>query len=170
MSMAADTVEAVLAGRPASFSWRALASGKPPDPHDLRRFIQIQPVLDFSALRPGRAATDAISRIASELKLDADFQARVRQTGQIPMDDDEFGTITQNAGLTMTTSFVLVFVILWLALRSLRIVVAVVVSLVFGLAVSAAAGDATAGCTSKNANNPSLKSARSCKSSVRFPG
>jgi uncharacterized protein len=76
----------------------------------------------------------------SELKLDADFQARVRQTGQIPMDDDEFGTITQNAGLTMTTSFVLVCVILWLALRSLRIVAAVVVSLVFGLAVSAAAG------------------------------
>jgi uncharacterized protein len=140
MTMAANTAEAVLADRPANFSWRALASGKPPDPQDLRRYIQIRPILDFSALRPGRAATDAISRIASELDLDADFQAHVRQTGQIPMDDDEFGTITHNAGLTMTISFVLVFVILWLALRSLRIVAAVVMSLAFGLAVSAAAG------------------------------
>jgi hopanoid biosynthesis associated RND transporter like protein HpnN len=140
MTMAADTADAVLAGRPASFSWRALADGKPPGPQNLRRYIQVQPVLDFSALRPGRAATDAISRIVSELELDADFQAHVRQTGQIPMDDDEFGTITHNAGLTVTISFVLVFVILWLALRSLRIVAAVILSLAFGLAVSAAAG------------------------------
>jgi uncharacterized protein len=140
MTMAADTVEAVLAGRPASFSWRALADGKPPAPQDLRRFIQVQPVLDFGALRPGRAATEAVSRIASELELDAVFQARVRQTGRIPMDDDEFGTITHNAGLTIITSLVLVLVILWLALRSVRIMLPVVVSLALGLAISAAAG------------------------------
>jgi uncharacterized protein len=140
MTMAADTVEAVVAGRPASFSWRVLASGKPPDPQDLRRFIQIQPVLDFGALQPGRAATEAVSRIASDLQLDSGFQARVRQTGQIPMDDAEFGTITQNAGMTMTISLVLVLIILWLALRSFRIIAAVMVSLAFGLAGSAAAG------------------------------
>ena len=135
MTTAANTVETVLADRPASFSWRVLASGKPPEPQDLRRFIQVRPVLDFSALQPGRAATEAISRIASELKLDSDFQARVRQTGQIPMDDDEFGTITHNAGLTMTISLVLVFIILWLALRSFRIISAVMASLAFGLAM-----------------------------------
>jgi hypothetical protein len=140
MSMAADTVEAVLAGRPASFSWRALASGKPSEPQDLRRFIEVQPVLDFSDLRPGRAATQAISQVASDLKLDDGFQARVRQTGRVPMDDDEFGTITQNIGLTMTISLLLVVAVLWLALRSFRIIAAVMVSLVFGLAVSAAAG------------------------------
>jgi hypothetical protein len=140
MTMAADTVEAVVAGRPASFSWRVLASGKPPDPQELRRFIQIQPVLDFGALQPGRAATEAVSRIASDLQLDSGFQARVRQTGQIPMDDDEFGTITQNAGMTMTISLVLALVILWLALGSFRIISAVMVSLAFGLVSSAAAG------------------------------
>jgi len=140
MSMAANTVEAVLAGRPASFSWRALASGKPSEPQDLRRFIEVQPVLDFSDLRPGRAATQAISQVASDLKLDDGFQARVRQTGRVPMDDDEFGTITQNIGLTMTISLLLVVAVLWLALRSFRIIAAVMVSLVFGLAVSAAAG------------------------------
>jgi hopanoid biosynthesis associated RND transporter like protein HpnN len=140
MSMAADTVEAVLAERPASFSWRALADGKPPRSQDLRRFILVRPVLDFSALEPGRAATEAISRIASERGLESYFRARVRQTGQVPIDDDEFGTITQNAAFTVTLSFLSVFAILWLALRSLRIVAAVIVSLAFGLAVSAAAG------------------------------
>jgi hypothetical protein len=76
MTIAANTVETVLADRPASFSWRVLANGKPPESLDLRRFIQVRPVLDFSALQPGRAATGAISRIASRLKLDSDFQAR----------------------------------------------------------------------------------------------
>jgi uncharacterized protein len=60
MTMAADTAEALLAGRPASFSWRAPAGGKQPEPRELRRFIEVEPVLDFRALEPGRAATDAI--------------------------------------------------------------------------------------------------------------
>src|SRR5207237_1356798 len=67
MTMAADTAEAGLAGRPTTFSWLALASGKPSTPGDLRRFIQVEPVLDFSALEPGRAATEAVVKIASDL-------------------------------------------------------------------------------------------------------
>ena len=145
LNMAADTADAVLAARPASFSWRALTDRKPPAPQDLRRFIQVQPILDFSALRPGHAATEAISRIASDLGLATAFQARVRQTGAIPMDDDQFGTISQNAGITMAVSVSLVVIILLLALRSIRTVAAVMVTLTFGLAISAAAGLALVG-------------------------
>ena len=53
MNMAADTVDDVLAGRPAHFSWRLLAEGKPAEPRDLRRFIQVQPVLDYRRRRAG---------------------------------------------------------------------------------------------------------------------
>jgi uncharacterized protein len=140
LTMAADTVERVLAGRPGNFSWRVLASGKPAEPRDLRRFLQVEPVLDFSALEPGRAATDAIAQIASALTLDGEYQARVRQTGRIPIDDDEFGTIKENAGLNITVSLLAVLVILRLALHSFRIIFAVAVNLVAGLAISAAAG------------------------------
>src|SRR5437660_3356042 len=38
MNAGADTADEVLNGRPASFSWRVLASGKPPSPNDVRRF------------------------------------------------------------------------------------------------------------------------------------
>ena len=139
MTMAADTAENVLAGRPASFSWRALAGG-PAEPTDLRRFIEVEPVLDFMVLEPGRAATDAIAHTASDLKLGADYQARVRQTGRIPTDDDEFGTLKENAGLNAAVSLLAVLIILWLALRSARIIFAVAVSLLVGLAISAAWG------------------------------
>ncbi|MGE0260639.1 MAG: hopanoid biosynthesis-associated RND transporter HpnN, partial [Alphaproteobacteria bacterium] len=47
MNLAADTVADVLAGRPAHFSWRQLAEGKPAEPGELLRFIQVQPVLDY---------------------------------------------------------------------------------------------------------------------------
>ncbi len=74
--MSSDTIDQVTAGQPASFSWRMLMTGQKPSPSDLRHFIDIQPVLDFSALQPGKAATDAIRQAASELKLDTTYQAR----------------------------------------------------------------------------------------------
>ena len=140
ITSAADTLQAVIDGRPASFSWQALAAGKPAAPDELRRFIQIEPKLDFGALEPGRAATDAIARIGSDLALGTDFQARVRQTGRIPMEDDEFGMIKENAGLQLALSLSAVLAILWLALRSFRLIFAVSVCLIVGLAISGAAG------------------------------
>jgi hopanoid biosynthesis associated RND transporter like protein HpnN len=140
MTMAGDTVNEVLAGRRASFSWRVLASGKPAEPSELRRFIEVEPVLDFSALQPGRAATEAIAETARDLNLDSGYRARVRLTGLAPINDDQFATLKDNAALNAAVSLLAVLVILWLALHSFRIILAVAVSLVVGLAISAAFG------------------------------
>ena len=59
---------------------------------------------------------------------------------RIPTDDDEFGTLKENAGLNAAVSLLAVLIILWLALRSARIIFAVAVSLLVGLAISAAWG------------------------------
>jgi hopanoid biosynthesis associated RND transporter like protein HpnN len=139
LTTAADTLEALTASRPASFSWQALASGRAATSDDRRRFLQVEPVLDFTALQPGRAATELISRLASDLKL-GDEQLKVRQTGRIPIEDEEFGTVKQNAMLTIAVSLLAVLIILWFALHSLRIIAAVAFSLVVGLAISTAAG------------------------------
>jgi hopanoid biosynthesis associated RND transporter like protein HpnN len=140
MNMASATIEEALAGRPTNFSWRALAGGATPDANELRRFIEVEPVLDYSALEPGRAASDSIMQTAEDLHLDRDYQARVRLTGLVPMNDAQFATIRQSAPLTTAVSIISVLVILWLALRSARIIVPVTISLVAGLAISAAFG------------------------------
>jgi len=140
LTMAADAVEAILAGQPASFSWRVLVSNKPAEPRDLRRLIEVQPMLDFAALEPGRSATDAIRQTAANQRLAEDYRARVRLTGLIPIADDEFGSIKQNAGLNATISLLTVLAILWLALRSARIIFAVAVSITIGLLICAAWG------------------------------
>ena len=71
LTVTADTVEAVQAGKPANFSWHELLNpSKPDDPvNSKRKFIDIQPKLDFTALEPGKAATDAIRKAAEDLKL-----------------------------------------------------------------------------------------------------
>ena len=41
--MVSDTLEGVIEGRPASFSWRAMLNGKPPTPSERRRLIRDPP-------------------------------------------------------------------------------------------------------------------------------
>ncbi|HUC70601.1 MAG TPA: MMPL family transporter [Stellaceae bacterium] len=140
LDMAADTAQAALSGRAANFSWQVLASGRQAQPEELRRFIEVEPVLDYHALEPGRKTTDAIMRTVHDLRLAQKYQAQVRLTGLVPINDDGFATLTQNAGLNAALSLSAVALILWLALRSGRIIFAVVVSIAAGLAVSAAVG------------------------------
>lgn len=139
LTMVSDSLDDVLANRPATFSWQVLARGEA-KPRDLRRYIEITPKLDFSSLVPGLAATNAIHKTADDLNLAGDYRARVRLTGRVPIDDDEFGTLKEGAGVNATVSILAVLLILWLALRSPRIILAVVISLVIGLATTAALG------------------------------
>jgi hopanoid biosynthesis associated RND transporter like protein HpnN len=139
MNMLADTLEDVLSGRFASFSWHVLLSGQA-EPRQLRRFIEVDPILDFSSLEPGGAAASVIRQAAQDLNLAANYGARVRLTGPVPMADEEFGTLKENAELNAALTIMAVLLILWLALRSARIILAVFVSLAVGLAVTAALG------------------------------
>jgi hopanoid biosynthesis associated RND transporter like protein HpnN len=134
------TLSDVVAGRPAHFSWRNLMNGQSAGQSDLRRFIEVAPVLDFKALEPGRAATVAIYQTARRLGLFTHEQARVQVTGVVPMNDSQFATLKENAALNATVFVGAVLLILWLALRSGRIIAAVVLSVACGLAWSAALG------------------------------
>ncbi|HEY1979150.1 MAG TPA: MMPL family transporter, partial [Xanthobacteraceae bacterium] len=140
MTRAADTIDTVNAGRPASFSWRELVQGQAASADERLRFLEIQAALDYSELEPGQRATDFIRKTAADLDIASKYQARLRLTGPVPMADEEFATIKENAGLNASVTIAVVLVILWLALRWVRIIFAVFVSLVVGLAITAAAG------------------------------
>ncbi|MBV9828411.1 MAG: MMPL family transporter [Alphaproteobacteria bacterium] len=140
MNTVSDTLDKILAGQPAHFSWQELASGQPAAPEQLRHFVQIEPVLDFNELQPGKAATDALYAAVKQLDLAGQYQARVRVTGVVPMNDAQFGTLTDHAVLNAVASLAAVGIILWLALRTWQIIAAAAISVVAGLAISAAAG------------------------------
>ena len=138
LNMAADTLENVLAGRPASFSWRVLEEGHPAEPNELRGIIEVRPVLDYADLQPGHAASERLRQIAATIA--PQYQATVRLTGPVALSDEEFGTIKENAARNGVITFAIVLVILWLALRSAKLVVALFVNLLVGLPVTAALG------------------------------
>ena len=136
--MASDTLDNVIAGRPASFSWRVLTKGKPAQPSELRGIIEVRPVLDYSAIEAGHAASQAIRATAAEIA--SKYQATVRLTGPVAMEDEELATIKEGALLNGLITVVIVLFILWLALRSGRLIVAVFINLFIGLAMTAALG------------------------------
>jgi uncharacterized protein len=140
MTLGADTIEKINAGQPATFSWHDLVQGKASGPSDLRRFLNIQATLNYSELEPGQQASDAIRKAADDLGFASKYQARVRLTGPVPMADEEFATIKENAALNATVTIAIVLFILYMALRWARIIFAVFVSLVVGLAITAALG------------------------------
>ena len=138
LNMAAETLENVLAGRPASFSWRVLEEGRPAEPNELRGIIEVRPVLDYAALQPGHAASERLRQIAATIA--PQYQATIRLTGPVALSDEEFGSIKENAARNGVITFAIVLVILWLALRSAKLVVALFVNLLVGLPVTAALG------------------------------
>jgi uncharacterized protein len=145
LSLAERTLNEALAGHRADFSWQELVQGHPPEQRQLRHFIEIEPVLDFTALQPGHEATAGIHRAAADLKLQDNLGAKVALTGQVPMNDDQFSVISHSAIRDTLAALIGVLVVLWLALRSWRIIAAVFFSLMVGLAITAALGIAMVG-------------------------
>ena len=136
----ADALQGVEQGRHPAFSWRRLLSGKAPEPSDLRRFVDIHPVLNYGDLEPGGQATKAIRATIAKLGLTPDRGVRVRLTGSVPLADEEFATIADGAALNGAVTILVVLLILWLALKQARIVLAVLVNLAAGLSFTAAVG------------------------------
>jgi hopanoid biosynthesis associated RND transporter like protein HpnN len=136
----AQTVEDVLNKKNATFSWRQLISEKPLTDADRRAFIEFKPILDFNALEPGKAATDAIRRAASDLNLSGEFGARVRLTGPVPIANEEFATVADGAVVNGIGTVLVVLFILWVALHSSKIIAAVFANLFIGLSITTALG------------------------------
>jgi hopanoid biosynthesis associated RND transporter like protein HpnN len=139
-NLIAQTVEDVLNKGTAVFSWRELTSDKPLSDSEKRAFIEFKPVIDYSALEPGKDATDAIRKAAAELDFPGKYHARVRLTGPIPIANEEYSTVQEGAIVNGIGTVVVVLIILWLALHSGKIIFAVFLNLFVGLSITTAVG------------------------------
>ena len=98
-------------------------------------------MLDFSALEPGRRPSDAIRKAAADLHSAERFR-RARAADR-PGADGRRGVLhacRKARGRNIIGTVVIVLVILWLALKSKRIILAVFINLFAGLAITAALG------------------------------
>src|SRR5262245_15879857 len=136
----ADTLETLANGKPAAFSWRTLITGRKAEASELRHFVSIQPVLDFSDLQSAGKATEVIREAASRIGLTTEDGVKVRLTGSAVLADEEFASIADGMALNSAVTMLLVGFVLWLALKKARIIFAVFVHLMVGLVLTAAVG------------------------------
>lgn len=128
--------DAQLAGEPYRLSWRQELFGGMRG-SSTRQFVLVRPHLNYQELRPGARALAAIRHTAAQLGLDQAHGVRVRLTGSIAMSDQEMQVVTNSARLATSISLVLVGIVLVIGLRSPRVIVSVLLTLLMGLAWTA---------------------------------
>ena len=144
--VALDTaLEKVAAGKRAYFSWQSLFASDGGQAPPTRRLVLVQPVLDYGALMPGEKAVAAIRDAAAALKLDPAHGVTVQITGEVPLADEEFATLQENIGFVGLVMALAMIVTLWFAVRSAKIVAAIVVTILAGLVTTTAIGLAAVG-------------------------
>jgi len=141
-----DHVAAALAeGRSAEAAdWQGMIAAGPMRDTP-RRFLLAQARVDHGELEAGAEADRAIRAAAASLGLVPEHGYRVRLTGSVALSDANFATVTEGVEITAPLSLLAVLGLLFLAVRSLRVVVAIMISLVIGLVATAAFAALTVG-------------------------
>jgi hopanoid biosynthesis associated RND transporter like protein HpnN len=139
----AHTLEAERQGSQAPLDWGALLAS--PQMPSTRRLIVLQPELDYTRMQPATTAIADIRAIAERLNQDAAEPVRVRLTGTVAMEHEELQSVASTAGIGSFATLLLVAIVLYASLRSWRLLAISIVTLISGLALTAAFAAITVG-------------------------
>jgi hypothetical protein len=130
------SIEAQLAGEVHHLSWAEMLEPGPIEGNPRRRFLLVQPVLDVTDLQPAKGAIEEIRRLVANLDLTPERGVNVRITGDAALSYEEIGLVKSQAAGSALGSLVLVSLVLAAGLRSLRMILAALVTLLVGLALN----------------------------------
>lgn len=99
-----------------------------------RRVIYATPRVDFEAFGPASAAVERVGTLVRDAGLDAASGVRVRVTGDLALSTEELSRVRGQAALQLAGSLLAVTVLLLIGLRSGRLVLHAVATLLVGLA------------------------------------
>ena len=125
---------------PAPLSWRKMMMEGEPDLRETRRVIEALVTLNFGTLKPGAKPTLAIRQAAHDLGLTPQNGITLRLTGPVPIFDEEFATLTENAAQIAAATIGVIVLMLWFALKSWRLILCVVATILSGLVITTALG------------------------------
>ena len=126
-------LNAAAAGHPVPLSWQRLLGGSLSDKAGPSRFVLVQPVQDYGVIEPGAEATAVLRQIAAGLPTIETGRATFRITGQIALADQQFASLKEGIVTVSVISVLLILLWLVLAVRRLRYILAIVLTLILGL-------------------------------------
>ncbi len=132
LGLIAASVYAATEGSFYPVSWQALLQGRAPEPSERRRTIIVRPRANSSAL-PAGETIDRVRELVTELGLVQRNGVQVRLTGTSAIEHEELLTAVDGVRQAGLLALVMVIGILYLGLRSWRLMAASLASLIVGL-------------------------------------
>ena len=131
-----ETFEAQLRGKRHQLSWAELMLGEEFAQEGRRRFVLVQPVVDFSRPSPAHEALVGLRQDVADLGLEGNG-VQVRLTGTWLLSAEEAQHVGQQSTVVGVAAFILVTAVLVSGMGSLRLVAASLITLLVGLALTA---------------------------------
>lgn len=123
-------------GHPKNLSWQRLLTPDTAVMAGPYHFVVTKPVLKYNNLQPGGEASDAIHAAIKNLPFVQSGDVSVMITGPVQISDEEFATVAQGMGVGLITSLILVACWLFFAVRSPRVIIPILVTLIYGLLIT----------------------------------
>ena len=123
------SLEQTSLGHYAPVSWTSLLSG-----HSLlpsRHLLIVTPILDFNQINHAKNAIDVVRQTST--LFDPQENVHIRLTGDSVFESEEFTAVIETAWISVSLSIALVMIVLFWALRSLRMILAILFTLILGL-------------------------------------
>jgi len=132
-----QSLVAVSLDQPSSLSWqKLLAFNQAGDRNTLRSIVSARPIADFKSMKPVEKSLNFAREIAREIQAE-DPQVNIRITGKKALEEDEMRVLAEDTLYSGLLALALVIVVLFIALRSIKLVLSTLIVLIMGLILTA---------------------------------
>ncbi|MCK4493945.1 MAG: MMPL family transporter [Methylococcales bacterium] len=122
--------------QPYQLSWQQLLANQSLEIEDRRILVIAKPQMNFEAIFPAEPAL-LFSRSLIKDMIDTMPLLRIRMTGETALEHEELESVSKGSALAGVVSLILVCGALWLGLRSIKLLLATILSLIIGLIFTA---------------------------------
>ncbi len=133
-----ESIDAQLAGHSRQTSWASLMGGKMASLGPKKRFVILEPVLNYHSLQPAAIPILSLHQGLTELGIDGAHGIQVGVTGEAVLDNEQMRTVSAGAASSMAVTLGLELLLLIIALRSTRLVLGVLLNLLVGIVFTTA--------------------------------
>ncbi len=131
-----QTFSQSLHNQAATLSWQNLFTPNSLNSEAKRQLIMVKPILDFEQILPAAAALNSIRAIVHTMT-SQNPHLQIHVTGEVALEHEELESVTAGSEFAGIVSLILVCSALWFGLRSIKLLIATFLSLIFGLILTA---------------------------------